>query len=94
MNNRFKRILSCISFLGLFLMSFTGLEAKAVTNSAALDISASAREGMVAKYKKAPLVLYPGMELKNKDSVKLAGYYSHRSHYSHSSHSSHYSSRY
>ena len=30
MKNRFKRIISCVSFLGLFLMSFLGLEAKAV----------------------------------------------------------------
>ena len=86
MKNRFKRIISCVSFLGLFLMSFLGLDAKAVTASNVTEVS--------MQNSSKPFILYSGIELTNKDNVKLAGHYSHRSHYSHSSHSSHYSSRF
>ena len=85
MKNRFKRIISCVSFLGLFLMSFLGLEAKAVTASNVTEVSNPA---VPMQNSSKPFILT------NKDNVKLAGHYSHRSHYSHSSHSSHYSSRF
>lgn len=91
MKNKFKRIISCVSFLGLFLMSFLGLEAKAVTASNVTEVSNSA---VSMQNSSKPFILYSGIELTNKDNVKLAGHYSHRSHYSHSSHSSHYSSRF
>lgn len=91
MKNRFKRIISCVSFLGLFLMSFLGLEAKAVNTSNVPEVSNTA---VSVQNSSKPFILYSGIELTNKDNVKLAGHYSNRSHYSHSSHSSHYSSRF
>ena len=77
--------------LNFTVVAFLGLEAKGVNTYNVPEVSNTA---VSVQNSSKPFILYSGIELTNKDNVKLAGHYSHRSHYSHSSHSSHYSSRF
>ena len=87
--NKLKRLFSCFCLLALYVLSNTGMIAKAnVINIPKVTAQNSFKS----------FYLYSGQSLNaetaSTDNQKIADHYSHSSHMSHSSHRSHYSSSY